>query len=285
MEGLLARASQIYAIDYFGAIIVVALLESIVPRRASGDALKLRWTSNFSIAIIGTVITKTVFPAFGLLGASLSQQYGIGLMTRVHAPIWIGLPLTVLTIDLMAYAQHRLLHRVDWLWRIHRTHHSDDDYDLTTGVRFHPFEAILTGAIALLTVTALGAPPAFVFISTLLETFNGFLEHANIRLPRTLDRMLRWVIVTPEMHRIHHSKEGGDSRTNFGGIFPWWDRVFGTYRDQPARGADRLAFGVSGFEGRRHQMLHWMLAQPFLNGTASAGDHAVDGADQNKRVA
>jgi sterol desaturase/sphingolipid hydroxylase (fatty acid hydroxylase superfamily) len=265
MEGLLARASEIYAVNYFGAIIVVALLECIVPRRAAGDALKLRWTSNFGMAILGSVVMKTVFPAFGLLGAALSQQYGTGLMHYVTLPQWIGVVVTVVTLDLVAYGQHYLLHRVDWLWRIHRTHHSDNDYDFTTGVRFHPLEAIITGAIGFAAVTALGAPPAFVFIATLLETFNGFLEHSNIRMPRRLDRLLRITLVTPAMHSIHHSKAGGDSQTNFGSIFPWWDRLFGTYRDQPSAGEDAMAFGVDGFEGRRHQMMHWMLAHPFLH--------------------
>ncbi len=270
MEGLLARASEIYAVDYFGAIIIVALLESIVPRRAAGDALKLRWTSNFGIAILGTFIMKTLLPAFGLLGAALSQQYGIGLLNYVTLPQWMGLVVTVLTLDLVAYGQHYLLHRVDWLWRIHRTHHSDNDCDFTTGVRFHPLEGIITGAIGFAAVTALGAPPAFVFISALLETFNGFLEHSNIRMPHTLDRMLRLTLVTPEMHRIHHLKSGGDSQTNFGGIFPWWDRLFGTYRDQPSMGHEAAAFGVDGFEGRRHQMLHWMIAHPFLSEATDA---------------
>jgi len=270
MEGLLARASEIYAVDYFGAIILVALLEVIVPLRATGDSLKLRWTSNFSIAILGSVLMRIAFPAFGLLGAALNHQYGIGLLNYVTLPQWVGLALTVLTLDLAAYGQHYLLHRVDWLWRIHRTHHSDSDYDFTTGVRFHPFEAIITGAIGFAAVTVLGAPPAFVLISTLLETFNGFLEHSNIRMPRTLDRVLRLTLVTPAMHSIHHSKAGGDSQTNFGAIFPWWDRLFGTYRDQPSVGQDAMAFGVDGFEGRQHQKLHWMLVHPFLNEATDA---------------
>lgn len=265
MEDLLARASEIYAVDYFGAIIVVALLECIVPRRAAGDALTLRWTSNFGLSILGTVLMKAMFPAFGLLGAALSHQYGFGLMNYVTLPQWIGLVVTILALDLVAYGQHYLLHRVDWLWRIHRTHHSDNDCDFTTGVRFHPLETAFTGAIAFTAVAALGAPPAFVFIATLLETFNGFLEHSNIRMARALDRLLRFTVVTPDMHRIHHSKEGGDSQTNFGTMFSWWDRLFGTYRDQPSAGVDAMAFGVDGFEGRRHQKLHWMLAQPFLN--------------------
>ena len=275
MEGLLARASEIYAVNYFGAIVVVALLECIVPRRAAGDALTLRWTGNFGLAIVGTVLMKTVFPAFGLLGAALSHQYGIGLLNYVTLPQWMGLLVTVVTLDLAAYGQHYLLHRVDWLWRIHRTHHSDNNCDFTTGVRFHPLEAIITGAIGFAAVTALGAPPAFVFISTLLETFNGFLEHSNIRLPRALDRLLRLALVTPDMHRIHHSKAGGDSLTNFGTMFPWWDRLFGTYRDQPSAGIDQMAFGVDGFEERRHQMLPWMLAHPFLN-EAAAGERSGD---------
>ena len=129
----------------------------------------------------------------------------------------------------------------------------------------------------------------------LIETFNGFLEHSNIRIPRTVDRLLRLTLVTPEMHSIHHSKAGGDSLTNFGAIFPWWDRLFGTYREQPSAGPDEMAFGADGFEGRRHQMLHWMLANPFLNeatdaertGEPSAIEPEESGvtADKNKRVA
>jgi sterol desaturase/sphingolipid hydroxylase (fatty acid hydroxylase superfamily) len=271
MEGLLARASEVYAINYFGVIIVVALLEIIVPRGGAGDELGLRWASNFSIAIVGAVMMRLVFPAFGLLGATLSHQYGIGLMNYVTLPQAVGIILTVLTLDLVAYGQHYLLHRVDWLWRIHRTHHSDSDYDFTTGVRFHPLEALITGVIGFAAVTALGAPPQFVLISMLLETANGFLEHSNIRIPRQFDRLLRLALVTPETHRIHHSRAGSDSRKNFGAVFPWWDRLFGTYRDQPSAGVDALAVGVEGFEGRRHQMLHWMLAHPFL--TESSDSH------------
>src|SRR5262245_29108824 len=264
MEDLLARAAEIYSVNYFGAIIVVALLEVVVPRRVSGDALKLRWTSNFGIAIVGTVIMKTVFPAFGLLGAALGQHYGIGLMNYVTMPQWIGLVVTVLTLDLVAYGQHYMLHRIEWLWRIHRTHHSDNDYDFSTAARFHPLEAMITGAIGFVAVTALGAPPVFVFIATLIETFNGFLEHSHIRMPRALDRLLRLTIVTPAMHSIHHSKAGGDNLTNFGATFPWWDRLFVTYRDKPSTSRNAMACGVDGFEARRHQMLHWMLANPLL---------------------
>jgi sterol desaturase/sphingolipid hydroxylase (fatty acid hydroxylase superfamily) len=260
---LLARSSEVYAVGYFGVIIVVALLEVIVPRRAAGDELRLRWVSNFGIAILGTVMMRTVFPAFGLLGAALSHQYGIGLLHKVTLPQWLGLVVTILALDLTAYGQHYLLHRVDWLWRVHRTHHSDNDYDFTTGVRFHPLEALITGAIGFVAVVALGAPPAFVFISTLLETANGFFEHSNIRIPLRVDRLLRLALVTPETHRIHHSR-GDGSQTNFGAVFPWWDRLFGTYRDRPSAGQETQDVGVDGFEGRQHQMLHWMLAQPFL---------------------
>jgi sterol desaturase/sphingolipid hydroxylase (fatty acid hydroxylase superfamily) len=270
MEGLLARASEIYAVDYFGVIIVVAILELIVPRRAAGDELKLRWTSNFGIAILGTLMMRTVFPAFGLLGAALSEQYGIGLLNYVVLPSGVSLVVTILALDLVAYGQHFVLHQVDWLWRIHRTHHSDTNFDFTTGVRFHPLEALYTGAIAFAAVTLLGAPPAFVFISTLLEATNGFLEHSNIRIPPAINRVLRLTLVTPETHRVHHSRAGGDSQTNFGAVFPWWDRLFGTYRDEPSAGHDMMEFGVDGFEERRHQMLHWMLAQPFLKETPTA---------------
>ena len=162
------------------------------------------------------------------------------------------------------YVQHYLLHRVPILWRLHRTHHTDVEYDFSTGVRFHPFETIVATVTLMSVVAALGAPPAAVLISQVLTVVVDFVEHANVRLPASLDRTLRLVFVTPDMHRVHHSQERHEGNSNFSNMFSIWDRLFGTYVDQPA-GRTR-AHGVwrPRFTDRKHQRLHWMLAQPFL---------------------
>jgi sterol desaturase/sphingolipid hydroxylase (fatty acid hydroxylase superfamily) len=272
MEAFLKHASEVYAVDYFGIIIVVSLLECVVPRRAVGDTLRLRWLNNFGISILGSVLIRALFPVLGLAGAIVSSQRGWGLFNQVGLPAWLTFVLTLVVLDLVAYGQHRLLHRIPWLWRIHRTHHTDHDYDFTTGARFHPFETIFTGLVSFVAAAALGAPPVFVFASTLTSTFIGFAEHANVRTPAALDRILRLVLVTPEMHRIHHSGEARESQSNYGGTFPWWDRLLGTYLDEPSAGQDGIVFGVTGFEDRKHLTLPWMLAQPFLPENADSRD-------------
>ena len=265
MEALLKDASQVYAVVYFGAIIVVALLESAFPRKAPGELLRLRWFGNFSMTILGAVLVRLLFPLFGVGWAVYCSEQGLGLLNRVQWPWWAALALTVVVIDLSAYLQHYLLHRVPVLWRLHRTHHSDEDYDFTTGVRFHPFENIYSTAFLMGAILLLGAPPAAVFISQLVTVAVVFGEHANVQIPTAVDRVLRLVLVTPDMHRIHHSEDMREGNSNFASLFSFWDRLFHTYVDQPAAGHDRMAFGVPELAGRKHQTLPWMLAQPFLN--------------------
>lgn len=265
MEALLRDASQVYAVVYFGAIIVVALLESAFPRKAPGELLRLRWFGNFSMTILGAVLVRLLFPLFGVGWAVYCSEQGLGLLNRVQWPWWAALALTVVVIDLSAYLQHYLLHRVPVLWRLHRTHHSDEDYDFTTGVRFHPFENIYSTAFLMGAILLLGAPPAAVFLSQLVTVAVVFGEHANVRIPTAVDRVLRLVLVTPDMHRIHHSEDMREGNSNFASLFSFWDRLFRTYVDQPAAGHDGMAFGVPELAGRKHQTLPWMLAQPFLN--------------------
>jgi sterol desaturase/sphingolipid hydroxylase (fatty acid hydroxylase superfamily) len=264
MDALLKRASEVYALDYFGIIIVVSLLECVVPRRHAGGTLRRRWLSNFGIAVIGAVVIRSLFPVVGVGWAMLCGERGWGLFNRIASPAWLTAVVAVAALDLVAYGQHYLLHRVSWLWRAHRTHHSDQDCDFSTAARFHPLETTYTTAVTLGAIAALGAPPLAVFVSQLVSTAIGFAEHANVRLPSSLDRALRLLVVTPDMHRIHHSQDGGESRMNLGGTFSWWDRLFGTYIEHPARGQDDIVFGVEGFTERKHLMLQWMLAQPFL---------------------
>src|SRR5262249_16638902 len=180
---------------------------------------------------------------------------------------------TILALDLLLYLRHYLLHRVPILWRLHRTHHSDREYDFTTGIRFHPLEELFTTTLELGVILALGSPPAAVFLSRLLSMTLRLVEHANLRIPSWLDWIVRTVLVTPDMHRIHHSQAPGDNRSNLSTVFSWWDRVFGTYREHPAAGEAAIEFGLREFPEGKHSTLPWMLVQPFLAEPADAAAH------------
>ncbi len=265
MEALLKNASQLYAFVYFGGIIVVALLEWLFPRRATGDSVRVRWFGNFSLTILGAMLVRALFPVVGVGWAVFCAERGVGLFNQVNWPLWSEFLLTIVVIDAVYYGQHYVLHRVPVLWRVHRTHHSDQDYDFTTGVRFHPFEAVYSTAVLMGAIAALGAPPVAILASQLLAVTLAFVEHANVRIPTWLDRVLRVVFVTPDMHRIHHSQDLREGESNFSNTFSWWDRLFGTYVDQPAAGHDGIRFGVVELGEPKHLTLQWMLVQPFLN--------------------
>jgi sterol desaturase/sphingolipid hydroxylase (fatty acid hydroxylase superfamily) len=265
MDGLLKNGAEVYAVAYFGAILVVALVEWMRPRRAATDLVRMRWFGNFSLTILGAAVVRLVFPIAGVGWAIFCRDRGFGLLNHVAWPAWFTFPLTIVVIDFSHYLQHYVLHRVPAFWRMHRTHHTDVEYDFSTGVRFHPFETVFATLVLMAVLTALGAPPAAVLISQALTVIADFVEHANVHIPRTVDRTLRLVFVTPDMHRVHHSREGREGNSNFSNMLSIWDRLFGTYVDQPAAGHERIAFGVREFTDAKHQRLHWMLVQPFLH--------------------
>src|SRR5262249_30941132 len=234
MHWLVKSAADVYALDYFGIIIVVSLLEYAVPRREPGATLRLRWVSNFAISILSTIAIRVVFPLASVGWATLCRERGWGLFNLFTAPAGLSFVLTLFVLDLAAYGQHYVLHRVPWLWRLHRAHHTDHDCDFSTGARFHPLESIFTNTVTLAVIAIIGPPPLAVFVSQLVATAIGFLEHGNVRVAPSLDRLVRFVLVTPDMHRIHHSQETTESLANYGGTFPWWDRALGTYRERAA---------------------------------------------------
>jgi sterol desaturase/sphingolipid hydroxylase (fatty acid hydroxylase superfamily) len=204
--------------------------------------------------------------------ALVAEQRGWGLMNAVAAPAWIAVPVSVLLLDLAIYLQHVAFHAVPALWRLHRMHHADLDIDVTTGLRFHPIEIVLSMGIKLAVVTALGAPAVAVLVFEVLLNATSMFNHANLRLPQPIDRALRWLVVTPDMHRVHHSVAVAETNSNYGFNLPWWDRLFGTYRDQPAAGHDGMTIGVERFRSPRDLMLDRMLLQPFRG---DAGDPPV----------
>jgi sterol desaturase/sphingolipid hydroxylase (fatty acid hydroxylase superfamily) len=264
VEALLNNASELYAFHYFGIIILVSLLESFVPRREPGNMLRLRWLSNFGITIVDALFLRVLFPAAGLGWALYCQQRGWGVFNRIATPLWLTVPLTIVLLDLTAFGQHYVLHHVPLLWRVHRTHHSDNDCDFSTGVRFHPLESVFTTAAFTAAIALLGLPAVAVLISEILSTVITFAEHGNIRMPSRLERVLSLFIVTPGVHRTHHSSSIAETNSNYGTLFTWWDRAFGTYVAEPVAGHDRMTFGLGDFRERRHQRLRGLLAQPFL---------------------
>ena len=281
MDALLSQATQAYALNYYGAILVIALVECVVPRKRPGDTLRLRWFGNFALTITSTLLTRALFPVAGIAWAVVCMERGWGLFNQIGWPFVLEFVVSILVLDFFIYVQHYALHRIPLLWRVHRTHHTDQDYDFTTGVRFHPIEAVIAAGVGLGGILVVGASPAAVLVSQLLATAFSFLEHANVRVPNSLDRVVRLIVVTPDMHRIHHSQAPGESRSNFSNVFSCWDRLFGTYVDQPAAGHDAMQFGLPGFSDRKHQTIPWMLIQPFLSepsGSAGVTERSVVGA-------
>jgi len=256
--------AQTYASLYVGTLAVVAFLEWLSPRRPASHAPAWRWLGNFGVSVIGAVLVRLLLPLAGAGWAVFAREHALGLFNHVRVPGWLAFLVTILALDATAWAQHYVLHRVPVLWRMHRTHHSDLDVDFSTGVRFHPLEALYTTLIISAAIVLLGAPPMAVLVSQAITIAADFLEHANLRMPAALDRVLRLVIVTPDMHRIHHSQDMREGNANFSNTFSWWDRLFGTYVDRPAAGHDGVAFGVEELAEPKHLHLHWMLAQPFL---------------------
>ena len=256
------------------AVMLIALVtwELAAPRRRQDIPRVLRWTNNIALVVVDTLILRLTFPVLAVGFAVHASAKGWGLFNAVAVPEWLAVVLSVLVLDLVIYFQHVVFHKVPVLWRLHRMHHSDQECDATTGLRFHPVEIAISMAIKLLVVAALGAPALAVLLFEVMLNATSLFNHANIRLSRWLDRRLRWVVVTPDMHRVHHSVLPVETNSNFGFNVPWWDRLFGTYRASPLHGHRDMRLGIELFRTPRDQWLDRMLVQPFLNGQGRGPD-------------
>jgi sterol desaturase/sphingolipid hydroxylase (fatty acid hydroxylase superfamily) len=250
---------------FAAALIVVAAWEALAPRRPQLIGRARRWPGNLGVVAIGALLVRLVFPVTAVGTALLAESRGFGLLNAIRAPAWAAIPAAVIGLDLAIYLQHVLFHAVPALWRFHRMHHADLEFDVTTGVRFHPGEMVLSMGIKLAVTAVLGAPAAAVALFEVLLNATSMFNHGNVRLPLRLDRVLRWVLVTPEMHRVHHSVLRRETDSNFGFNLPWWDRLFGTYRAQPAAGHERMTIGLEQFRDPGELRLDRMLLQPFRN--------------------
>lgn len=254
-----------YALTYFGAIVGMALWEGQAPRRALTASLRLRWSGNFAATLLQSLVTWWLFPLANVGIAMLAEERGWGLLRAGAAPYWLAFAVALVGLDLSRYGQHWVQHRVPLLWRLHRVHHTDQDFDFSTALRFHPIDALLTSGIAFAVIVGLGAPVGAVALYELVFAVMVMFAHGNVGLPPRLDAALRKALVTPDMHRLHHSARRDESDCNLGGVVTWWDRLFGTYKAQPADGHDGMTIGLAAYRGREHLMLHRMLLDPFLD--------------------
>lgn len=251
--------------SFSGIFAVMALWELAAPRRALTVSKALRWVNNLGIVFLNTVLLRLLFPAAAVGMAVFARSHGWGLFNHFEAPYGIAVLASVVAMDFAIYVQHVMFHAIPALWRLHRMHHADLDFDVTTGARFHPIEIILSMLIKFAVIIVLGAPALAVVVFEVLLNATAMFNHSNVRIPHGLDGVLRWLVVTPDMHRVHHSVEDDEANSNFGFNLPWWDRLLGTYRHQPRSGHEAMTIGVRTFrDTKRCDTLLGMLALPFV---------------------
>jgi sterol desaturase/sphingolipid hydroxylase (fatty acid hydroxylase superfamily) len=260
---MLAPETAVRLSVFAGVLVAMVLWEALAPRRPLAAPRGRRWLSNLGMVALSTLLVRLVIPWSAAATAVLSQEQGLGLLNVVRTPGWLAFLIGIVALDLVIYVQHVLFHHVPVLWRLHRVHHTDLDFDATTGVRFHPVEIALSMGIKLGAVAALGPPPAAVVAFEALLNATSLFNHGNVALPARLDLVLRRLVVTPEMHRVHHSIKTHETNSNFGFNLPWWDHVFGTYRALPEDGHLGMTLGVEGSRDPRRLHLGRLLVLPF----------------------
>jgi sterol desaturase/sphingolipid hydroxylase (fatty acid hydroxylase superfamily) len=268
LEIILATEPQLRLIVFLGVLVAMALWELAAPRRRQEIPRVIRWTNNLGLVVIDTIVLRLSFPILAVGLALIAQDRGWGLFNVIEAPGWVAVIVSIVVLDLVIYLQHVMFHAVPALWRLHRMHHADLEFDVTTGLRFHPVEIILSMGIKLAVVMALGPPAVAVLIFEVLLNTTAMFNHSNIRLPMLVDRFLRLIVVTPDMHRVHHSIIPEETNSNFGFNLPWWDRLLGTYKAQPKAGHEGMTIGIEQFRTGRDLWLDRMLVQP-VKGPAS----------------
>jgi sterol desaturase/sphingolipid hydroxylase (fatty acid hydroxylase superfamily) len=251
-------------LGFFTAIFfVMALTEKIAPRRLLLKSKTKRWISNLSMQIIDVVVLRLIFPVFPVGVAVICAQRSWGLLNYYQITPLLALIIGILALDFVSYLQHRMFHVVPLFWRVHMVHHTDQDIDVTTAVRFHPLEIILSLLIKFTVVAAIGAPPLSVLIFEIMLNGAAMFNHGNVKIPLSLDRIIRMVLVTPDMHRVHHSVVMLETNSNYGFSFSWWDRLLGTYIAQPQEGHDKMKIGLNGYHDDRSLKLSALLTMPF----------------------
>ncbi len=250
---------------FFGIFAIMALWELVAPRRTLTVSKPVRWGNNLGLVILNSIVLRLLFPAAAVGVAVFASQKGWGLFNYKEVPFMVAAIASIVIMDFIIYLQHVMVHAVPVLWRVHRVHHADLDFDVTTGARFHTIEIILSMLIKFATILLLGPPVVAVLIFEVVLNATSMFNHGNVRLPQSIDRWLRWIVVTPDMHRVHHSINDDEANSNFGFNLPWWDRLFGTYCDQPREGHEGMTIGIHKYrEPKTVSWLPGMLALPFI---------------------
>ena len=250
---------------FIGMLVVMGLWELLAPRRAPKISKLLRWGNNLSLVFLNSFLLRLVFPAAATGMALFASQQGWGIFNYFDVNPLLAIIVSVVVMDFIIYLQHVLVHAVPVLWRLHRVHHADIDYDVTTGARFHPIEIFISMLIKFATIVVLGPPVVAVIIFEVVLNGMAMFNHGNVGLPKMLDKLLRFLIVTPDMHRVHHSIEDDETNSNFGFNLSCWDRLFGTYREQPRYGHTGMTIGIRHFNTKKQATwIHGLLIMPFI---------------------
>lgn len=267
---LTAHEAVIRLLAFVGIFALMALWEFLAPRRARAISRRERWPSNLALVALNTAVVRLILPTSAVSLALLVEARQGGLLPMLTLPPWLVFGLALVLLDLAIYLQHVLFHAVPFLWRLHRMHHADVDVDVTNGLRFHSLEIVLSMGLKFALIAALGPPAAAVVVFEVLLNGLAVFNHANVRLAERMDRGLRWLIVTPDMHRIHHSWLAAEHNKNFGFNLTWWDRLFGTHLAHPRDGQNAMTLGLPAFREPEWRRLDRMLVQPFVE---TAVDH------------
>ena len=249
---------------FYGPLLLFMLMEELFPRRSIQLSLKTRWTANFGFMLVNVALQKLLIPITAIELAFLQQHNHSGLFNLYPIPEPIVLVLSLIILDGIKYAWHRLSHRLPILWRLHRVHHSDVDFDVSTSVRHHPLEMLVTTALDFGMVWLFGFPPGAMVLWAAVSTTADLFNHSNIRLPNTLDRLIRWLLVTPDMHRIHHSSFQPETDSNFSSFLSFWDFLFRSYRANPHGGQDQMQIGLDKWRGKPEQSIFQQLLNPIF---------------------
>jgi len=275
VEELLHNNEALFRLGAFAVVLGLMLLwETLNPRRTP----LLGWNrrlNNLGLVGLDVILVRFLMPVATVTVAEISMTQGWGLFNIVDAGFWPSFVLSLFLMDLVIYAQHVIMHKIPLLWRMHRVHHTDLDFDVTTALRFHPFEIILSMFVKFFFIALIGVPVIAVIVFEIVLNISAMFNHSNIQIPLRIDRMLRFFIVTPDMHRVHHSVIKVETNSNYGFNIPWWDYIFRTYRAQPSSGHTKMKIGLNEFQGNRVVFLHWLLIQPFVSVKKGYGEEAI----------
>lgn len=255
--------STVRLVSFLSMFALVALAEFLFPRRPLTTPKARRWLVNGSIVALDTLVIRLTMPLLPFGMAELAAARGWGVLNLITLPHWTSVLAAFVVLDVVIYLQHRAFHRIPVLWRLHRVHHTDLDLDVSSGTRFHPLEIIISILIKLAVVLLIGAPALAVVLFEIVLNATSLFNHGNVAIPLSVDRWLRLLLVTPDMHRVHHSVIPRETDSNFCFNFPWWDRLMGTYCAQPSAGHDGMQIGLKEFRSSEQLGLLYLLLLPF----------------------